>query len=77
MKPMTINYICFALLIALFTAVVATIPQAIKAKQTISQGIQASTQYSDTDVIDHEAREYCAVHTCTISNEEVTNPFKE
>lgn len=77
MKPMTINYICFTLLIVLFTAVVASIPQAIKAKQTISQGIQAaSTQYNDADAIDHEARAYCATHTCTINNEEVTNPFQ-
>lgn len=77
MKPMALNYVCFTLLIVLFTVVVATIPQAIKAKQTISSGLQASTQYSDTDAIDHEARAYCAAHTCTINNEEVNNPFKE
>lgn len=80
MKPMTINYVCFTLLIVLFTAVVSTIPQAIKAKQTISSGIQTSTStstYNDVDAIDHEARAYCNVHVCTLSTEEVSNPFKE
>ena len=78
MKPMTINYVCFTLLIVLFTAVVSTIPAAIKTKQTISSGIQASTStYNDVDAIDHEARAYCAVHTCTINQEEISNPFKE
>ena len=77
MKSSSINYICFALLIALFTAVVSTIPKPVKAKQTISQGIQAaSTQYTDADAIDHEARAYCAVHTCTINQEEITNPLQ-
>ena len=76
MKPMTINYICFTLLIVLFTAVVSTIPQAIKAKQVISKGLQTSSQYTDIDAIDHEARTYCATHTCTISNEEVINPLQ-
>lgn len=77
MKPMTINYICFAILLGLLTAVVSTIPAAIKAKQTISSGIQASTStYNDVDAIDHEARAYCAVHTCTINQEEITNPLQ-
>lgn len=77
MKTNYVNYICFALLIALFTAVVSTIPAAIKAKQTISSGIQASTStYNDVDAIDHEARAYCAVHTCTINQEEITNPLQ-
>lgn len=76
MKPMTINYICFAILLGLLTAVVSTIPAAIKAKQTISSGIQASTStYNDVDAIDYGNE--CRYTTCTISNEEVTNPFKE
>lgn len=80
MKPMTLNYICFTLLIALFIGVVSTIPQAIRAKQTISSGIQTSTSTyndADADAIDHEAWTYCATHTCTLSTEEVSNPFKE
>ena len=64
MKTNYVNYVCFVLLITLFAAVVSTIPAAIKAKQTISSGIQASTQYHDADAIDY-------------GNEEVTNPFKE
>lgn len=36
-----------------------------------------SVNYSDSDAIDHEARAYCAVHTCTITTEEIPNPFKE
>lgn len=75
MKTNYVNYICFALLITLFTAVVASIPQAIKAKQTISNGIQASTNtYTDVDAIDYGNE--CRYTTCTVTSDEVDNPFK-